>query len=50
MKEWVWELYEEKFPGEVKPREVRVHPQAKDESVPDFPAPEFYPDEYFLGE
>ncbi len=50
VKEWMRDLYEEKFPGEAKPHQVWGRPQVKDESVPDFPAPEFYPDEYFLGE
>ena len=51
VKEWVRDLYEEEFPGEARAR-VRSEGKrsAKDESVPDFLAPDFYPDEYFLGE
>ena len=51
VKEWVRDLYDEKFPGEVQSRmRSEAKKPAKDESVPDFPAPDFYPDEYFLGE
>jgi hypothetical protein len=40
VKEWVRDLYDKKFPGEAKPRDVCVRPEAKmpakDELAPEF--------------